>query len=194
MTSRLVRSEKNAIASIATWVKANVVSAYPNWSFTNQNYEQAWGQSPVISVTQRPMPELLTGFFGDYIGKSAGGTDQWGTIHQFMLEFNLMAVDDDVNRGAEQQVGLMREKLWDQLWYAGQLDENSNALAPNIQLLDFDTNPSSPQPTGSYIWWPNEETNTWMETPLKVDSSDLMKKRIQVMVRFRWISFRQPGE
>ena len=193
MNVRLTRSEKNAIASIYSWMNANVMNQLPGWGFTTQNYEQAWGQSPVLSVTQRPMPELLTAFFDDNIGKSLGGTWQYGTIHQFMLEFNVMAVDDDVNRGAEQQVRLAREVLWDAFWYAGQTSD-TNYIMPNIQLLDFDTNPGNPQPTGSYIWWPNEETNTWMETPYMADPQDLMKKRIQMMVRFRWISFRQPGE
>lgn len=189
---RLLRSEKNAVASLASWLQTNVLQA--GEQFFTGNYEQAEGPFPVLAMTQRPMPELLTGFFDDYLGKSLNGTMQWGTIHQFLIEFNLIVAENDTVRNARQYVGLMRERLWDALWYAGQLDENNAVIVPNIQLLDFDTVPSNPTATGSYIWWPSEETNTWMESPLYVDEADPMKKRMQVMVRFRWISFRQPGE
>ena len=181
-------SEKNAIASLGSWLQTNIVKT--GEKFVNQTYEQVEGPFPVFAYTQRPIPDLGPTAFDDYLGKGSSGDEQFGGIFQFMIEFNLVNALTDSVRDAQQYVYLMRERLRFGLYYAGQLDEFNNAIMPNIQLLDFDTNPLSPTATGGYLWWPSEESNTWMESPLMADSADPQKKRIQIMCRFRYTAVR----
>ena len=201
-------SEKNAIASVGYWIQQNVVQ--PGEKFVNQTYEQVEGPFPVFAYTQRPMPDLGALAFDDYVGLGSLGDQQYGSIRQFMVEFNLIASITDTVRNAQQYAYLMRERLFYGLYYAGQLLPNLTPIMPNIQLLNFDaidwltdnegnrltdnegnwiSNGPPPQ-TGGYLWWPSEESNTWMESPLLVDNTDPQKKRIQIMVRFRYTAIR----
>jgi hypothetical protein len=189
LPSIIPMSEKNAIASLGYWLQQNVVQ--PGEQFVNQTYEQVEAPFPVFAYIQRPLPDMAILAFGDYLGKGSLGDDQYGGFFQFMVEFNLVAALTDTVRNSQQYVHLMRERLRYGLFYAGQIDDATNTpVMPNIQLLDFDTNPSSPTATGGYLWWPSEESNTWMESPLLADSADPQKKRIQVTCRFKYSAFR----
>ncbi|MDE2102281.1 MAG: hypothetical protein KGL39_33860 [Patescibacteria group bacterium] len=180
-------SEKNAIASLGYWLQQNIVQ--PGEQFVNTTYEQAQGPFPVFAYTQRPLPDLGSKFFDDNMGNGGGylGPLQFGSIHQFMVEFNLIAALTDSVRNAQQYVYQMRERLHYGLYWAGEFSGNTLVM-PNIPLLNFDDKNSPHSITGGYLWWPCEEDNTWMESPLLVDNADPQKKRIQIMVRIRYTS------
>jgi hypothetical protein len=181
-------SEKNAIASLGYWIKNNIIQE--GEKLVEQTYEQVQAPFPVFAYTQRPIPDLGPTAFDDYLGRGSTGVDQFGGFFQFMVEFNLVTALTDSVRDAQRRVYQMRERLRYGLYYAGQLDSSNNPVMPNIQLMDFDTNASSPTATGGYLWWPSEESNTWMESPLMADSADPQKKRIQIMCRFRYTAVR----
>ena len=201
-------SEKNAIASVGSWLVDNIVQ--PGEKFVNSTFEQVEGPFPVFAYTSRPLPDLGAFAFDDYVGHGSLGDEQYGSFRQFMLEFNLIAALTDTVRNAQQYAYLMRERLYYGLFYAGQLDRNRNPIMPNIPILNFDaidwvydnagnhvpdnegdwiSNGPAPN-TGGYLWWPSEESNTWMESPLLVDNTDPQKKRLQIMVRFRYSAIR----
>ena len=208
LPAAFLMSEKNAIASVGWWLLNNVVQS--GEKFVNQTYEQVQGPFPVFAYTQRPMPDLGAFAFDDYMGLGSLKDEQYGSVRQFMIEFNLVASLTDTVRNAQQYVYEMRERLFYGLYYAGQLLPNLTPIMPNIQLLNFDgiywlvnnqivnivdnsqrwIAVNDAPATGGYLWWPSEESNTWMESPLLVDSADPQKKRLQIMVRFRYTAIR----
>ena len=180
-------SKKNALASLYQYINDNVLGT--NEYLFLGNYENAV-HFPCIGLVDKGAPDLPPTSFNDYLGQSAPlNAVQYGRVSQTVVEINvvdkLTTTTGSSNPSAEKNVLELREKLHRALYYAGQLDTNNQLYFPNICLLDFDTNghPS----TGSYCWWPAEESNTWFESTYFANADDPLLKRINIAMRYRWI-------
>ena len=180
-------SKKNALASLYQYINDNVLGT--NEYLFLGNYENAV-HFPCIGLVDKGAPDLPPTSFNDYLGQSAPlNAVQYGRVSQTVVEINvvdkLTTTTGSSNPSAEKNVLEIREKLHRALYYAGQLDTNNQLYFPNICLLDFDTNghPS----TGSYCWWPAEESNTWFESTYFANADDPLLKRINIAMRYRWI-------
>lgn len=181
-------SKKNALASLYQYVNDNVLGT--NESIFLGNYENAI-HFPAIGMVDKGAPDLGPNSFDDYLGQSGVlNANQYGRVSQTVVEFNIVdklttSTTGGQNRDAEKNVLVIRERLRRTLYYAGQLDTNGQYYFPNIALLDFDANghPS----TGSYVYWPSEETNTWFESTYFASADDPLLKRIQISMRVRWL-------
>lgn len=186
-------SRKNAVASFVKWVNDNVIPSCPAngipLSFKLQ--ETSWENTeayPNITIVERGMPDLGPLAWKDAAGSDNASNDFHATMRQTIVEINIQDRRSDGNAQAEKVVRLAREVLWQTLYYSGQTDSSGTLLAPSIPILNFDVagNPA----TDGYVWWPDEETNTWFETLYLSESSDPELKRIQIMLRLRWFEFR----
>jgi hypothetical protein len=179
-------SKKNALASLKQYIHDNVLDV--NESLFLGNYEQAI-QMPCFSFIDKGAPDLPPTAFSDDLGSIfPGSVGYQGRISQTVVEINIMdkttSVSGSQNPNAEKNIYLMRERLRRALYYAGDTNFQGCFIYPNIQLLDYDTNghPS----TGSFVWWPSEESNTWFESVYLASSDDPQLKRIQLAIRIRW--------
>lgn len=180
-------SRKNAVASVLKHLQDTNAVCSP-WSLLTSEVENTLAL-PSVSVVERTIPDIGPTAYGDYLGQAVNGTKQfYGHESQFLLEFNIAQKNTTTYRDAEEAVGLERERIWHSLFYAGCVDESGTEVMPNIKLYDFDTNPISE--TGSFVWWPSEESNTWFEEPIYSDSADPNLKRKRLNVRFRYTTAR----
>ena len=180
-------SKKNALASFYQYVNDNVLGT--NESLFIGNYNDALN-FPCIAVVDKGAPDLPPTGFDDYLGQSSSiNANQYGRVSQTVIDVNIMdkltTTTSQPNPNAEKNVLTLREKFRRALYYAGQLDTNGALIFPNIALLNFDVNPVVS--TGSYVYWPSEETNTWFESTYFANADDPLLKRIHVSMRLRFI-------
>ena len=183
-------SRKNAIASFAYWVQQNVLPYMPTNGLSQafKLEQSSWENTeayPNITITERGMPDIGPLAFNDTVGQANNAT-----MRQTLLEINIQDRLADGNESVRQTIRLAREVLWQTLYYSGQSDSTGATLAPSIPILNFDDSNTPHSATDGFVWWPDEETNTWFETEYFSSSSDPNLKRIQIMLRIRWFEFR----
>jgi len=141
-------------------------------------------QFPVITLQDVGGPSLGAFAMGRQTADGYKGYEEQTQVEFNCYDQNVEAVNGTSAYGsADQNVRRMRDVLKDYLENSAQQGLSGAVIYPGIQLVDGN---NSDTPTGSYVWFQQEDSGSWAETFIENDPAMINVKRYRIYARIRW--------